>query len=186
VYDFSSGAGTTTPVLDEGVDNEMFPENYLSRYATMSANGGMSDQTIPTGVWTMVRFDKKQDEYDEVNSRLLNLGFDAIEIDSEGDSEGQYSVTASVYIDLVADTHCELALYINGADSFWGTSFVTSKTGSFKILVNGEGYLIAGDLVQLYVKHDAVGNAIVHSNGRTKLHAVKHNSRINTPFNRAP
>lgn len=183
IQGYASKASTVTPILDESPDTTMFPEDFLPKYATMSANGGMSNQTIPVSVWTKVEFDKvERDDFSPIIADIVN---DRLLVDSNGDGEGQYIVKGQIYwVGATAGRTYQARIYKNGADTFEGATIMPGATDSYEHQIMGEIYLEKNDYIEIFVNTNEAGGSDITANPRTRFHMVKQISKITKPFNR--
>ena len=158
----------------------MLPEDILAKYGTLNYGGGSSNQTIVTNTWTKILLDySKIDEgsiVDKTNNR--------IHMDSNGDSEGLYSITGTVRMTVHNGYRYEIALYKNGTILSPYSSSLVGADGTLNLQVHKQEYLEADDYIELYVRHNYTSAETVTANTNTEISVVKQLSKITKPFNR--
>lgn len=182
IESFSSKAGTTTPVQDDGTDNTMFPENFLARYGNITTGGGTTTgQIAPSGVFTKILFDSSNLTYpgsltDTVNSRIV--------IDDEGDGEGLYMIIGSVRLAAVNGARYQLQIRKNGAVTLPQADVIPGSTNSVHAQVVSYLYLEKDDYVELWLNQNSGADLVLTDSSATQLFVVKQITHINKPFNR--
>jgi hypothetical protein len=135
LQDLSSVASTTTPIDDQGSNNNMFPENYLPKYAAIQATG--STQSVVPNTWTKILLSERAFD-------VGNIAFpseEQIRIDASGNGIGFYTICGTVKCAVVDGSLYELAIYKTSNQLTGGNATQTTATvaGDYQLSFNGSG-----------------------------------------------
>ena len=173
-----SVGSTTTPILDNGVDNTMYPENYFPRYSAMSTGGsGYTSQNVLTNTWTKVQIDSS---ILSSGSSMSDVTNSRIKIDSDGTSEGLYLIIGSMrFSDAVVGKIYELAVYKNGSVIYPYARVIAPTIDAFHMQVITYTYLEKDDYVELWLRQQTGTTITLLDGAHNQLCAIKQMTPIN-------